>query len=98
MFTDIIRLIYQGSGSTVASLQTALFPPQISTSSSYFANFLIKTHFEDDEDSVKYQIRESFSRDWFPNNKDVAFTLQPPRWPTECQVSTITFKTPRAQL
>lgn len=72
--------------STVRHLQASLFPPQITTTSSYFSNFLVKTHFEDDEDGSKYQFKESSSRDWFPNNKDVAFTLQPPRWPTECQV------------
>lgn len=80
------HLCFLGLDSTVRSLQAALFPPHITTTSSYFSNFLVKTHFEDDEEASKYQFRDSSSRDWFTNSKDVAFTLQPPRWPTECQV------------
>ncbi|KAG5892786.1 hypothetical protein JTB14_032660 [Gonioctena quinquepunctata] len=38
------------------------------------------------DEAARYRIRESATREWFPNNKDVAFTPQPPRWPTECQV------------
>lgn len=85
-YLDLNVLIVLGLDSTVRSLQAALFPPQITTTSSYFSNFLVKTHYDDDEDGTKYQPKESSSRDWISNTKDVAFTLQLPRWPTECQV------------
>ncbi|CAG9819492.1 unnamed protein product [Phaedon cochleariae] len=66
----------------VRSLQATLFPPQITSSTSYFANFLVKTQFEDDD----FKNRESSSREWFQSSKEAAFSVQPPRWPTECQV------------
>ncbi|XP_023013150.2 nna1 carboxypeptidase isoform X2 [Leptinotarsa decemlineata] len=69
----------------VKTLQATLFPPQITSTSSYFANFLVKNQFDEDDES-KFKIKELPSREWFPNNKDASFTLQPPRWPTECQV------------
>ncbi|XP_023311172.1 cytosolic carboxypeptidase Nna1-like isoform X2 [Anoplophora glabripennis] len=71
--------------STVKSLQAALFPPQLTCSGSYFSNFLLKCQYEE-EDESKYKVKETSSKDWCTVNKDISFTLQPPRWPTECQV------------
>ncbi|XP_066142700.1 cytosolic carboxypeptidase 2-like isoform X2 [Euwallacea fornicatus] len=74
----------------VRTLQACLFPPQLTTSSSYFSNFFVKTcHSEvnEDDEEVKIKIKESFSlKEIFPAARDTAFVFQPPRWPTECQV------------
>ncbi|KAJ8944755.1 hypothetical protein NQ318_011662 [Aromia moschata] len=70
--------------SKVKSLQASLFPPQLTSSGSYFSTFFIKTQ-TSEEDNSKCLVSESF-KDWLSINKDVDFTLQAPRWPTECQV------------
>lgn len=84
LFPDIIS----EAESKVKTLQATLFPPQLTHSGSYFSNFLIKTPFEEDEDS-KYKVKDAPSREWFLNNKEADFTTQPARWPTECQVNDI---------
>ncbi|CAH1237446.1 unnamed protein product [Diabrotica balteata] len=68
----------------VQSLQATLFPIKPTNSTSYFANFIIKSPAE--EDDIRFKIRESPQKDWFSCNKDTPFDFQPPRWPTECQV------------
>uniref|UniRef100_A0A6P7FPX0 Cytosolic carboxypeptidase 2-like isoform X2 n=1 Tax=Diabrotica virgifera virgifera TaxID=50390 RepID=A0A6P7FPX0_DIAVI len=68
----------------VQSLQATLFPIKPTNSTSYFANFIIKSPAE--EDDIRFKIRESPHKDWFSCNKDTPFDFQPPRWPTECQV------------
>ncbi|XP_030766572.1 cytosolic carboxypeptidase Nna1-like isoform X2 [Sitophilus oryzae] len=73
----------------VKTLQNCLFPPQLTSSNSYFSNFFIKTtaSFNEDDEELRIKIKESFvARELFPSIKDAAFVLQPPRWPTECQV------------
>ncbi|XP_056640119.1 cytosolic carboxypeptidase Nna1-like isoform X3 [Diorhabda sublineata] len=74
----------QESETSVQTLQATLFPLKPTNSTSYFANFIIKTNGE--EEDLRFKIRESPSKEWFPNNKEVPFDVQPPRWPTECQV------------
>ncbi|XP_057659517.1 cytosolic carboxypeptidase 2-like isoform X4 [Diorhabda carinulata] len=74
----------QESETSVQTLQATLFPLKPTNSTSYFANFIIKTNGEDED--LRFKIRESPSKEWFPNNKEVPFDVQPPRWPTECQV------------
>ncbi|XP_050303147.1 cytosolic carboxypeptidase Nna1-like isoform X2 [Anthonomus grandis grandis] len=74
---------------SVKTLQACLFPPQLTSNSSYFSNFFVKscqTEIEDNEE-LRIKIKESFSfKEIFPAARDTAFVLQPPRWPTECQV------------
>ncbi|CAH1124535.1 unnamed protein product [Ceutorhynchus assimilis] len=71
----------------VKTLQACLFPPQLTSSGSYFSNFFVKTCQIEDDDELRLKIKESFTlRELFPATKDTAFVLQPPRWPTECQV------------
>lgn len=81
----ILNVFFVATESTVKSLQAALFPPQLTCSGSYFSNFLVKCQYEEDDDS-RYKAKETSSKDWCTINKDISFTLQPPRWPTECQV------------
>ncbi|XP_060530938.1 cytosolic carboxypeptidase Nna1-like isoform X2 [Cylas formicarius] len=70
------------SDCNVRSLQACLFPPQFTPCTSYFSNFSIKVQPDD-----RFKAIESFSaKESFPALKDAAFILQPPRWPTECQV------------
>ncbi|KAL1505438.1 hypothetical protein ABEB36_005007 [Hypothenemus hampei] len=74
----------------VKTLQACLFPPQLTSSSGYFSNFFVKTcqtEIDDDDEEVHIKIKETFSlKEIFPAARDNAFILQPPRWPTECQV------------
>ncbi|CAH1104048.1 unnamed protein product [Psylliodes chrysocephalus] len=68
---------------SVTSLQAKLFTPQATLSTSYFANFLIKHN--NIEDETRFRIKETPPKEWW-NNKEPPFDIQPPRWPTECQV------------
>ncbi|XP_048523203.1 cytosolic carboxypeptidase 2 isoform X1 [Dendroctonus ponderosae] len=74
----------------VRNLQACLFPPQLTASNSYFSNFFVKTcqsQITEDDDELRIKIKESFPlKELFPAARDTAFILQPPRWPTECQV------------
>ncbi|XP_076252419.1 cytosolic carboxypeptidase 2-like isoform X2 [Rhynchophorus ferrugineus] len=74
----------------VKTLQNCLFPPQSTAPDSYFSNFFIKSsaQYNEDDEELRIKIKESFAatREIFPAARDTAFILQPPRWPTECQV------------
>ncbi|CAH1973718.1 unnamed protein product [Acanthoscelides obtectus] len=79
------EVLEHSSESSVKALQSALFLPPLSNTGSYFSNFLVKSPFDDDDDS-KFKLKDVTSREWFVNSKEAPFNTQPPRWPTECQV------------
>ncbi|XP_019868764.1 cytosolic carboxypeptidase Nna1 isoform X2 [Aethina tumida] len=76
--------------SQVKSLQATLFPPQYTGSASFFSNFLVKNrppYSENEDDDCRNRVRESISKELFGGGfKEHSFSIQPPRWPTECQV------------
>ncbi|XP_071056316.1 cytosolic carboxypeptidase 2-like isoform X3 [Onthophagus taurus] len=72
----------------VKNLQQLLFPltPRKASSDSYLCNFLLKSAnaIEFEEDRLSQVVRFKDSKESI--GRDLDCPLQPPRWPTECQV------------
>lgn len=71
---------------SVKDLQAALFPPTSKSSTSFFANFVIKNQIFEDEELEDRINKEAPLRELYAFARESNFTPQLPRWPTECQV------------
>ncbi|KAF5308100.1 hypothetical protein FQR65_LT00643 [Abscondita terminalis] len=76
----------------VKNLQDLLFPvitipPSLTSSTGFLMNFVLKhSYFDDNEDGECGELLRKDSKDLFQIIKEPSTSVQPARWPTECQV------------
>lgn len=86
----------KGGDSGVKQLQQNLFPlvttpKSISPPGGFFMNFVLKANNLEDDENQELCLVKKESKELFAVVRDPSSTIQPARWPTECQVFTMHF-------